>query len=500
MRSTTAKRRLVVYVTLIGCGLAVCGWQAQEHVRFKRNAAEALINRGRDITSTLGVVVRSQRRFGPNVVLRDRVQSALHDLVRPEELESIAILSVTGETIASAGTPVVLTPEMLQARGVFWRDRILTIMNLMDLGSTAADDGSTRSRPPIVVADEKTVRALRPPGMRRQAEVRPSSPTTDGSTAVATNPATSIEAVSPVSQPRWMPREEYESLIQKQGAHSIVISLRTDAMHKAVNADLLLRSLVSLLAMGGAIITTLAWRNVGKNADLQIRLVKAGEMNTHLKEMNLAAAGLAHETRNPLNLIRGLAQMITMEAQDAPKLKEHASTIIEEADRVTVQLNEFIDFSKPREAHFASVHVSNLVIDVGRTLLPDFEDKHIHFEPLAAPLTVEADEQLFRQALFNLLLNAVQAVAPGGRIQVRWTAITPTEAALEICDDGPGVPAADRTNIFKPYVTMRPKGVGLGLAIVHQIVAAHRWEIACLANEPHGAIFRITHLKMAAPQ
>ena len=76
MGSTTAKRRLVVYVTLIGCGLAVCGWQAQEHVRFKRNAAEALINRGRDITSTLGVVVRSQRRFGPNVVLRDRVQSA----------------------------------------------------------------------------------------------------------------------------------------------------------------------------------------------------------------------------------------------------------------------------------------------------------------------------------------------------------------------------------------------------------------------------------------
>jgi two-component system sensor histidine kinase HydH len=192
--------------------------------------------------------------------------------------------------------------------------------------------------------------------------------------------------------------------------------------------------------------------------------------------------------------------MITMEAQGAPKLKEHASTIIEEADRVTVQLNEFIDFSKPREAHFAPVNVSNLVTDVGRTLLPDFEDKHIQFEPPATPLTVEADEQLFRQALFNLLLNAVQAVAHGGRIQIRWTPTTPTEAALEICDDGPGVPTADRTNIFKPYVTMRPKGVGLGLAIVHQIVAAHRWEITCLANEPRGAIFRITHLKMAASQ
>jgi signal transduction histidine kinase len=500
MGSTTAKRRLVVYVTLIGCGLAVCGWQAQEHVRFKRNAAEALIFRGRDITSTLGVVVRSQRRFGPNVVLRDRVQSALHDLVRPKELESIAILSVNGETIASAGAPVELTPEMLQARGVYWRDRTLTIMNLMDLGSTATDDGTSRSRPPIVVADEKTARALRPPGMRRLPEARPGSGTPDGSTTVAPDPTTATEPVSPVSQPRWMGREEYESLIQKQGVHSIVISLSTDAMHKAVNADLLLRSLVSLLAMGGAIISTLAWRNVGKNADLQIRLVKAGEMNTHLKEMNLAAAGLAHETRNPLNLIRGLAQMITLEAPDHPKLKEHAATIIEEADRVTVQLNEFIDFSKPREAHFAPVNITNLVTDVSRTLLPDIEDKHIQFEPPATPLTVEADEQLFRQALFNLLLNAVQAVAPGGRIQIRWTVTGPTEAALEVCDDGPGVPPESRMNIFKPYVTMRPKGVGLGLAIVHQIVAAHRWEIACLANEPRGALFRITHLKIAGAQ
>jgi len=54
-------------------------------------------------------------------------------------------------------------------------------------------------------------------------------------------------------------------------------------------------------------------------------------------------------------------------------------------------------------------------------------------------------------------------------------------------------------NIFKPYVTMRPKGVGLGLAIVHQIVSAHRWDIVCTANEPRGARFRIGGLKTAVP-
>ena len=69
---------------------------------------------------------------------------------------------------------------------------------------------------------------------------------------------------------------------------------------------------------------------------------------------------------------------------------------------------------------------------------------------------------------------------------------------LEIRDNGPGVPADRRTEIFKPYFTTNEKGTGLGLAIVQQIVLAHGWEIACLPNEPLGAIFRITHLKLVA--
>jgi signal transduction histidine kinase len=221
-------------------------------------------------------------------------------------------------------------------------------------------------------------------------------------------------------------------------------------------------------------------------------------MNTHLKEMNLAAAGLAHETRNPLNLIRGFAQMISMETKGSSKLQEHASAIIEEADRVTVQLNEFINYSKPREAQLGPVEVSRLVADVARTLLPDLDEKHIELRQPDSTLRVEADEQLFRQALFNVLLNAVQAVAPGGHIEVRIAAAGPREAVLEIADDGPGVPPSDRASIFKPYVTMRPDGVGLGLAIVAQIAAVHHWEVSCDANEPRGAVFRFRHLKIAA--
>ena len=214
--------------------------------------------------------------------------------------------------------------------------------------------------------------------------------------------------------------------------------------------------------------------------------------------MNLAAAGLAHETRNPLNLIRGLAQMVAMQSQNTPKLKEHASTIIEEVDRITVQLNEFIDYSKPREAHLAPVELKRLVADVARTLLPDIEEKQIQLVQPESDCVVEADEPLLRQALFNVLLNALQAVGPEGRIEIRVFPVGAREAVLEISDDGPGVPAAERENIFKPYVTMRPKGVGLGLAIVQQIAAAHRWEVKCVANEPRGALFRFSRLRLAA--
>jgi signal transduction histidine kinase len=102
---------------------------------------------------------------------------------------------------------------------------------------------------------------------------------------------------------------------------------------------------------------------------------------------------------------------------------------------------------------------------------------------------------MLRQALFKLLLNATQAVPPGGEIQVT-AARNGSEATLEVSDNGPGVPAGRRAEIFKPYFTTNEKGTGLGLAVVQQIVLAHGWEIECLPNEPGGAVFRITHLKL----
>jgi signal transduction histidine kinase len=182
---------------------------------------------------------------------------------------------------------------------------------------------------------------------------------------------------------------------------------------------------------------------------------------------------------------------------DAPaEIQQKSREIINEADKVAAQLNEFINYSRPREVRRTVLELGSLINEVVRTLNYDLEEKQIKLEVAGEPLSIEADEQMLRQALFNLLLNAVQAVDTRGAIQVVSRRQGQSEAILEVRDDGPGVPEDRRTEIFKPYFTTNETGTGLGLAVVQQIVLAHGWEVECLANEPKGAVFRISHLKL----
>jgi len=199
-----------------------------------------------------------------------------------------------------------------------------------------------------------------------------------------------------------------------------------------------------------------------------------------------------------LNIIRGQAQMISRLPDAPPAVREKSLVIVDETDKVTAQLTEFINYSRPREVRRTCVVLAAAGNEIIRTLALDIEEKNLRVEVGGESLAVEADEQLLRQVLFNLLLNAIQAVEVKGAIQILVRRAGPAEAALEVRDDGPGVPPANRREIFKPYFTTHQKGTGLGLAMVQQIVLAHGWEIACLDNEPRGAVFRITHLKIAA--
>jgi two-component system, NtrC family, sensor histidine kinase HydH len=300
-------------------------------------------------------------------------------------------------------------------------------------------------------------------------------------------------------RPPWLrdlSESDYQSLVQKNTLHDLVLAMSIESFQASSARDLWLRGVILFLATISALGSAIAWRNLVTSSDLQIRLIRASELNTHLKEMNLAAAGLAHETRNPLNIIRGLAHIISRQPEAAPEIQQKSREIINEADKVAAQLNEFINYSRPREVRRSVLGINSLINEVVRALGYDLEEKNIRLEVQGDPLTIEADEQMLRQALFNLLLNAIQAVDRGGEIRVVVQRQNASEASLDVRDNGPGVPSDRRTEIFKPYFTMQKTGTGLGLAVVQQIVLAHGWEIECLANEPKGAIFRTSHLKI----
>lgn len=286
-------------------------------------------------------------------------------------------------------------------------------------------------------------------------------------------------------------------MIQKRELHGLVLSLSTHNLYAIAQQDLWVRAVIVFFAIAAVAGSGLAWRNVTKTSELQIRLVRTSELNTHLKEMALAAAGLAHETRNPLNIIRGLAQMISRQPDTQEEVREKSHEIVNEADKVAAQLNEFINYSRPREVRRSVLSLGSVISEVVRTLNYDIEEKKIALKVTGEQLNVEADEQLLRQALFNLLMNAIQAVDGAGEIQVVAAKRNVSEAVLEIRDNGPGVPPDRRQEIFKPYVTTQKEGgTGLGLAVVQQIVLAHGWEVECLANQPKGAVFRISHIQV----
>jgi signal transduction histidine kinase len=522
------RRTWTVYSLLAGVWVLVFVWQAEEHYRVKEAAKADLSNRSKDIANTVSACIRGMRFRG--AVLQERLEPVLNELVngrtnelvKSSELTSLALLNAAGEQIAAAGRPIDFTQIDILQQGEHWGQRNVTFVNPVDLGGRVAFEGGTN--PTVVLPPMRDFTNNFPDGRRtrpfprREPGLEP--PPQDGAppppqrdpemVGASSNLGTNLplpaekggrprDGPGRTRRPPWLrglTESDYQSLVEKRALHDLVLAMSIESFHAAATRDLWLRLIIVFLATVSVFGSGLAWHNLVTSSDLQIRLVRASEMNTHLKEMNLAAAGLAHETRNPLNIIRGLAQMISKQPEAAAEIQQKSRDIVNEADKVAAQLNEFINYSKPREVRRSTLALGTLINEVVRALTYDLEEKSIRLEIRGEPLTIEADEQMLRQALFNLILNAVQAVETKGEIQIAVLRQSSIEGILEVRDNGPGVPPERRMDIFKPYFTTQKTGTGLGLAVVQQIVLAHGWEIECAANEPVGALFRISHLQL----
>jgi signal transduction histidine kinase len=523
------RRRPLVFGLLAGAWLLVAAWQVEEHLRVVEAGKSDLRNRSREIASTLSAVTRALRFRG--ALFQDRLEPVLNELVsnhtnailNSNGLLALGLLNTEGDPVVTAGNTNLIARETLADRER-WSDDYVTFVLPM-AGASVNPEGSTNNAtvviPPFrnLTNDGTRGRDNREGRDFPRREPRPDEPGFRGGfdfpptnlPPLITNANGDVMPAPPPNdmgdrprggfrRPSWMrgmSDEEFKALVAKRELHGLVLAMSTDSYRAICTQDWWLRGVIAFFAGISALGIGFAWRNTGKTADLQIRLVRASEQNSHLKELNLAAAGLAHETRNPLNIIRGLAQMISRLPDASPDVRERSKTIVEETDKVTAQLTEFINYSRPREVRRTKISLAAAGHEIIRTLGNDLAEKQLTVEVTGEPLAIAADEQLLRQVLFNLILNAIQAADTGGKIELNIRPAKADEAILEIRDNGPGVPPERRQEIFKPYFTTHQKGTGLGLAVVQQIVLAHGWEIVCLGNEPRGAVFRLSHLKLA---
>ena len=186
------------------------------------------------------------------------------------------------------------------------------------------------------------------------------------------------------------------------------------------------------------------------------------------------AAGVAHEVRNPLGVIRASASML----EEGPGLDDDARQmcrfIREEIDRLNGLITSLLAFARPTEPRMSPVAVGSVIDRAVRLAGPEVERRTIALvreTPPALP-DVHADPDLLAQVLLGLLLNAAEAVAERGHIVVRGSA-DGSAVTIEVADDGPGVAAGNAEQVFEPFFTTKASGTGLGLAMALRIAHAH---------------------------
>ncbi len=198
------------------------------------------------------------------------------------------------------------------------------------------------------------------------------------------------------------------------------------------------------------------------------------------------SASLAHEIKNPLASIRSATeQLARRHARRADGDEDETALFaltVREADRLSRLLSEFLDFARTRAAQLTRVDVA-AVARAAVALVTQHPDRHaavtVSLDVADDACEVAGDDDLLHRAVFNLVLNAVQAVGASGHVRVtvaaaRDSALDGDAVAVHVADDGPGIAPDVRERLFEPFVTNKPGGSGLGLAIVHRAAEAHR--------------------------
>jgi signal transduction histidine kinase len=213
-----------------------------------------------------------------------------------------------------------------------------------------------------------------------------------------------------------------------------------------------------------------------------------------LAALGQLTAGLAHELRNPLGTIKASSEMLRNPAMQsrADVMAEMAGYIGSEADRMNSLISSFLDFARPLQIRPVETDLRSAIDDVIRQQADLAARCGVRVLPRVpeGPLTFQFDPDLVKVALSNLVQNAIQASRAGQEVELR---VAPSDGDVKIfvTDHGTGIPADQLENIFNPFFTTKPNGVGLGLAIVSKIADEHHGHIYVFSEPGQGTRFEL---------
>jgi signal transduction histidine kinase len=440
-------KTLAVPLLLLVWG-AFAGWQYHGFRHERALIEESLHQQSHSVMNALIGGASSHRRLG--FFFQEQLQGMLDELASSHDVLAAAVAAKDGTISISAGASELLKLETGMKPGGYWDTAGFRLVEPFHIVPTNPDGAGGSGRG-----------AGRGQGQRSRMWQK--------------------EDESPFSQ-----GGDYVAVLLVDRARSDALIRRAAQSH-------------GLVAAGGALVLTLialAWR---ASVKMEAAAGQAQLLETeakHLRDLSQAAAGLAHETRNPLGLIRGWTQRLAQADGDGEQHREHARAVLEECDRVTARINQFLAFAKPRTAAPQPVALDQLVNELGILLQPDLDAKHVTLEPNLFPdcVVVQADRELLRQALFNLLQNAIHFSPAGGVVSVASAPGKHGTCQITVSDQGPGVVSGQVDSLFTPYFTTRSDGTGLGLAIVQQVANLHGWQVSYQPRVGGGAVFSLENV------
>lgn len=242
-------------------------------------------------------------------------------------------------------------------------------------------------------------------------------------------------------------------------------------------------------AVGGTVLgVVVTFEDISEVRALTDQLIRADR----LAAMGELTAGVAHEVRNPLGIIRASVQLLEDAQCDPRRTHEAAEVIKQEIDRLDKVVKALLDFGRPSPPSIRPLALREVVEDVAL-----FTDRFargsnvdIRLEFAEDIPQVYGDPDQLKQVFLNLISNAIQAMGEdGGRITVRGHA-NQDYVVIEVEDSGPGIPQGIISRVFDPFFTSRTEGTGLGLTIVHRIIDDHDGHIE-VENTAEGARFTV---------